>query len=690
MELSEQSKSVIKRRYLKRNDKGNVVENPRKMFKRVAGNIAQVESNKVKYKKYKNAFYYKMSKLEFLPNSPTLMNAGNDLQMLSACFVLPVPDSIKGIFDAIKNAAIVNKAGGGTGFSFSNLRPEGDIVKTTGGIASGPISFMRVFDAATEEIKQGGKRRGANMGVLRYDHPDIMKFITCKDNENVLNSFNISVAVDSKFIEAVRNRESYDLISPRNGEVVNKAFAPAIWYHITKQAHKNGEPGLLFIDRINNAHPIGKEIEAVNPCGEQPLLPYGSCNLGSINLTRHLNGDENNFDWKKLKYTTEVATRFLDNVIDMNEYPLRKIENETRRYRKIGLGVMGWHEALMKLGIRYDSEEAIHLAEEVMSRIQEWSHNYSAELADEKGAYVGWEETLPYRRNLTTTTIAPTGTISQAAYTTSGIEPLFKKKFMHKGIDKDTEFSFEFLEDVKDNAIVTAHEIDPSWHVKMQAAFQKYTDNAVSKTVNLPNNATIEDVEEVYMLAYDLPCKGITVYRDGSRTNQVLDGSENNQSEANSKDAKIYPVDRPRKTKGNTTKFKTGCGNLYVGVMKNNKNIFETFMNLGSDGGCLSQINAVSRLISLTLRSGIAVEEIIDQLKSVPSCNSCTAQKDKVDGRSCPHIVAQALREASKDDLNNMNNSNQAKREKCPECGTELYMAEGCKICSNCGWSKCS
>ncbi|MEM3571139.1 MAG: vitamin B12-dependent ribonucleotide reductase [Candidatus Bathyarchaeia archaeon] len=566
--LSANAISVLERRYLRKDKDGRIIETPTAMFRRVARSIAIVDmiyDSNANVKKTEEEFYKIMTNLEFLPNSPTLMNAGTELGQLSACFVLPVEDSIESIFDAVKYTALIHKSGGGTGFSFSRLRPKNDVVKSTGGIASGPVSFMKVFDSATEVIKQGGRRRGANMAVLRVDHPDIIEFITCKDDETQLTNFNISVAVTNDFMEAVKKNESYELINPRNKQVVKRLPAREVFDLIVKQAWKNGEPGLLFLDRINqdNPTPLLGEIESTNPCGEQPLLPYESCNLGSINLSRIV--EDGKINWDRLKELVRISVHFLDNVIDANKYPLKKIEEVTKGNRKIGLGVMGFADMLIKLGIPYDSNEALQLAEKVMNFIQEEAIKKSIELAEIKGSFPNfggslWEKKgFKAIRNATLTTIAPTGTISIVANCSSGIEPLFAVSFIRnvmegvkmlevnslfekiayekgfyseelmmeiakKGSIKDIK---EIPEDVK-RVFVTTFDIAPEWHVKMQAAFQKYVDNAVSKTVNLPYDSTLNDVERIFFLAYELGCKGITVYRNLSRKAQVLNiGSVN-------------------------------------------------------------------------------------------------------------------------------------------------------------------
>ncbi|MGB9748336.1 MAG: adenosylcobalamin-dependent ribonucleoside-diphosphate reductase [Candidatus Woesearchaeota archaeon] len=523
--------------------------------------IFSLKNNLAELKKLEDEFYEMMTKLYFLPNSPTLMNASTRLGQLSACFVLGVGDSIPEIFDAVKNTALIHQTGGGTGFSFSKIRPKGDIVTSTKGVSSGPLSFMRVFDVTTEVIKQGGKRRGANMGIMSVHHPDILEFITSKDSENrIFSNFNISVAITDKFIKALEEKKEYELINPRNNEVVSKISAQKVWDLIIYQAWKTGDPGVIFIDRINKFNPTPHVgiIEATNPCGEQPLLNYESCNLGSINLS--LMVDENKeINWKLLEKTVKSAVHFLDNVIDANKYVIPQIERLTRANRKIGLGIMGWAEMLIKLEIKYDSEEALELAEKVMKFITEKAREKSVELAEYKGVFPNfkgsiWAEKNIKVRNATVTTIAPTGTLSIIADTSSGIEPLFALAFVRKGVLGETELievnrllesvlikeelhSEEImkkiietgtLENIKNipkkikDLFVTAHEIEPEWHVRMQAAFQKYTDNAVSKTINLKREATIIDVEKSYKLAYELGCKGITIYRDQSKNVQVI------------------------------------------------------------------------------------------------------------------------------------------------------------------------
>jgi len=548
LKLSVNAVSVLQRRYLLKDESGDVIETPLQLFGRIAKAVALDPESE-------EDFLNMLVNLEFLPNTPTLMNAGTDIGQLSACFVIPVEDSLTSIFDAVKSMALIQQSGGGTGFSFSRLRPGGDIVKSTKGVASGPVSFMRVFDTTTDIIKQGGKRRGANMGILRVDHPDIIEFITAKTKEGFLTNFNISVAVDDRFMNAVEEDSDYELINPRNREVVKKVKAQDIWNLIITMAWRTGDPGIIFIDEINRHNPTPQigEIESTNPCGELPLLPYESCNLGSINLAKML--IDGSIDWEKLEKTVNIAVKFLDNVIDINKYPLWQIEKITKANRKIGLGVMGFADMLVQLGISYDSDEALKTAEEVMSFIQEKSHAASEKMAKDQGAFPNFPESIYEKpiRNSTVTSIAPTGSISIIGGCSSGIEPLFAVSFVRnvlegtklievnpyfEAVAKERGFYSEELmmkiaktgtlaglkeipDDLK-RVFVTAFDITPHWHVMMQAAFQKYCDNAVSKTINFPNDVDFKEVEKAFMLAYKLKCKGITVYRYGSKSLQVL------------------------------------------------------------------------------------------------------------------------------------------------------------------------
>jgi len=626
--LTENALRVLERRYLKKDKQGQVIETPEEMFHRVAQAIASAEliyNPKTDVKAREKEFYQLMANLEFLPNSPTLMNAGRELGQLSACFVLPVEDSMESIFDAVKNTALIHKSGGGTGFSFSRLRPETDRVGSTGGVASGPVSFMRAFDTATDVIKQGGMRRGANMAILNVDHPDIMKFIEAKSDPNAFTNFNLSVAVTTEFMEAVRAGADYNLVNPHTNEVADKLNAKEVFDKIVALAWKTGDPGIVFIDRINQDNPtphLGK-VESTNPCGEQPLLPYESCNLGSINLARMLQTTNGiaEIDYVKLAETVKLTVRFLDNVIDANKFPLPQIEEMTKKTRKIGLGVMGFADMLIKLGIPYDSEEALQTASNIMHFINEEAYKASVELAKERGGFPAFSGSIydvpdgPKLRNASCTTIAPTGTLSIIAGCSSGIEPLFALSYIRNILDgaqlvevnpyfeevakKEDFYSEELmqqlatgtqlhtLEDIPDNIkrlFVTAHEIIPEWHVRMQAAFQKSTDNAVSKTVNFPQEATQEDIAKVYMMAHQEGLKGITIYRDRSREAQPLSTSQVEKVEG------VGPAPRKRSkiTSGITERVTTGCGYLYVTVNSDEQGICEVFSTLGKAGGCAS------------------------------------------------------------------------------------------------------
>ena len=560
--LSVNARKVLERRYLLKDEEGRIIESPRAMFRRVAKAVAEADllyNEGQNTKKLEEEFFRLMTNLEFLPNSPTLMNAGTEIGQLSACFVLPVGDSIREIFDAVKNMALIHQSGGGTGFSFSRLRPKDDVVKSTGGIASGPLSFMRVFDEATEIIKQGGRRRGANMGILRVDHPDIVDFIRAKERRGFLNNFNISINATDLFMESLKANGKYDLVNPRTGKVTKTMRVKQVFGRAVRSAWKTGDPGFLFIDEINryNPTPLLGEIESTNPCGEQPLLPYESCNLGSINLSKMVR--DGTIDWEKLKRTVHLGIHFLDNIIDVNKFPLSEIEAITKGNRKIGLGVMGFAEMVIQLGISYASDEALEVAERAMEYIQREAIAKSMELARWRGPFPNfkgslWEQRGYERmRNASITTIAPTGTLSIIADTSSGIEPLFAISFYREILEGTTllevnslfqslaedegiagkelmerialKGSIQDLPSVPDSlkrTFLTALDIPYGWHIKMQAAFQKYTDNAVSKTVNLPHEASIEDVARAYLMAYERKCKGITIFRYGSKHHQVL------------------------------------------------------------------------------------------------------------------------------------------------------------------------
>ncbi len=592
---------VLEKRYLKKDLNGKVIETPEQMFRRVAHCIASAElayDPQADVRSWEEKFYAMIASLEYLPNSPTLMNAGRELGQLSACFVLPIEDSMESIFEAVKQTALIHKSGGGTGFSFSRLRPESDRVGSTGGIASGPVSFLRVFDTATDVIKQGGMRRGANMAILSIDHPDILRFIGAKEKGTVFTNFNLSVAMTEEFMKAVDEGRDYDLINPHTRQSVQKLNAREVFDKIVDMAWRTGDPGIVFIDRMNKDNPTPKlgMIESTNPCGEQPLLPYESCNLGSINLSKMLRRQDGKveIDYAKLADRVKLAVRFLDNIIEVNKFPTAQIEKMTKTTRKIGLGVMGFADALICLGIPYDSDEGLEIAENVMSFINKEATAASAELAKDRGAFPAFEGSIydrpgqPKLRNAARTTIAPTGTLSIIAGCSSGIEPLFALSYMRTILEGEHLLEvnpyFEevakregfYTEDLMkelatrgsargmdkvpawvQQVFVTAHDITPEWHVRMQAAFQKHTDNAVSKTVNFPHDATREDVAKVYRLAYELGCKGITIYRDGSKESQVL--TINHEAAVEEKKAEIKvetptrtPRKRPRVTAGST------------------------------------------------------------------------------------------------------------------------------------------
>lgn len=781
---------VLEKRYLIKDKDGKIVETFEEMFRRVSWTVAEADlkfgSNDVE--KTARRFYECMAERDFLPNSPTLMNAGTELGQLSACFVLPVKDSMESIFDAIKYTALIHQSGGGTGFSFSRLRPMGDVVRSTGGVASGPVSFMQVFDSATEVVKQGGRRRGANMGILRVDHPDILEFIKCKADGKSFQNFNISIALTDTFMQALEQDEEYELVNPRTKTVVGKERARQVLRLITEMAWRMGDPGVIFLDKINKYNPTPQlgEIEATNPCGEQPLLAYESCNLGSINLSNMVVDDF--LDWEKLRETVWTAIHFLDNVIEINSYPLQEIENMTKRTRKIGLGVMGFADMLIKLRIPYDSEEALTLASSIMEFIDYQSKLAAIDLAERRGCFptfkgslyeaeriplvgpyeknvekpvspivrrilssrpdVDWKEVVEGLRihgirNATTTTIAPTGSLSIVADASSGIEPLYAIAYtkhitvgdlievhgLFKQIAKEAGFYSEELvkrllvegnlaevENIPDwvkRIFVTAHEIAPEWHVRMQGAFQKFVDNAVSKTINMRREAPVEDVERAYLLAYDVGCKGITIYRDGSKESQVL-------TRVVEEDETRRPRSRPEIILGATIKMRTSCGNLYVTVNEDKQGLFEVFARLGKSGGCLaSYTEAIGRLVSLALRTGTDVNAVINQLRNIRCPSPMMVRGGQI--LSCSDAIGRALtkytgelrkREEDQDfpieissseslfdrlsapsaELNPFDDIDgyNGLSPQCPECDDLLRFSEGCYFCVSCGYSKCS
>lgn len=776
LQLTPNALKVLQKRYLRKDKDGKIAETIEELFLRVANNIAQAEKKFNKHadtQYWEKAFYEVITSLEFMPNSPTLMNAGRELQQLSACFVLPIGDSIDSIFEIIKNAALIHKSGGGTGFAFSNIRPKNDIVSTSHGMSSGPISFMKVFNEATEAINQGGFRRGANMSILRVDHPDIMEFITVKSDQTQLNNFNLSVGITEDFMNKVEKGEDFDLVNPRSKKVVQRFKAKEVFDKIVDEAWKSGEPGIVFLDRLNADNPTPKigKIESTNPCGEQPLLPYESCNLGSINLAKMVTAD-GEINYARLEKVVDLAVRFLDNVIEMNKYPLEEIERMTKSNRKIGMGVMGFADMLITMGIPYNSEKALRTANEVMGFINQKSKQMSMKLAVERGAFPNFRDSVyadrgeSQIRNATTTTIAPTGTISIIAGASSGIEPLYAvayirnvldgeelvevhpmfekiarergfyseglmKEIAHHGTVQDIK---EIPEDVK-SVFITAHDITPTDHVMMQAEFQKHTDNAVSKTVNFKNTASHEDIAKVYFLSFKSGCKGVTVYRDGCRQNQVLTTGKRKEAEkaasagtsAMETDTSIItqqqlmpaPKPRPDLTQGVTRKMRTGCGNIYVTLNydENNKP-FEVFSIMGKAGGCAaSQSEAIARLISFALRSGAELNEVVKQLKGISchsiawgksgkilSCADAIAKALEMSVQNVPaNIAAQVLAAAAPAQMpfkekqavvsavkSKKNHSADAlKKGACPDCGGILEHENGCVTCKGCGYSEC-
>ncbi|HPV15192.1 MAG TPA: vitamin B12-dependent ribonucleotide reductase [Candidatus Cloacimonadota bacterium] len=746
MQLSENALLVLEKRYFKKDDHGRPQEDWEALISRVARNVAG--SDQARFE----AYFKLLDSGCFLPNSPTLMNAGSDLQQLSACFVLPIDDSMDSIFETLKNAALIHKSGGGTGFSFNRLRPANARVKSTNGVSSGPISFLKVFNAATDAVKQGGTRRGANMAILNVDHPQILEFITAKADPNELNNFNISVAITEDFMQAVNQDASYELVAPHTGEVMGSQNAREVYDLIVEMAYKNGEPGIVFLDRINKDNPtphLGK-IESTNPCGEQPLLPNEACNLGSINLAVFVTDGQ--VDWESLKRTVRLSVDFLDDVIDVSEFPLPQIDATVKQNRKIGLGVMGFSDLLYQLRIPYASEEAVDLASRVMEFIDFHAKTRSMEIAEVKGSFPSFEESVCHRiiasrqkiecdwetlandvkvrglRNATLTTIAPTGTISMILDTSSGVEPqfslvyvkkvmdddklLYVNKWFQQALEKEGLLSRELLEEVAQRGSIadiegipehikqvfqTAHDITPEWHIRMQAAFQLYTDNAVSKTINFPNSASKDDIRSAFDLAYKLGCKGVTVYRDGSRDHQVLSVGSGSRDEK-----KVAPRDRPEITHGITQRLETGCGHMYVTINTDDLGACEVFVQMGKVGGCASaQLEAIARLSSLALRSNIRLESIIRQLKGI-RCQSPMWHKGQMI-TSCGDAVGRALENFlatyKNGDIRKVAISTdegvislptlKPNVALCPDCGSSVEHTEGCLKCPSCGWSKC-
>ena len=817
LDLSPNAVTVLERRYLIKDDQGRPVERPEDLFWRVARTVAEPDraygaSDKA-VEGLADTFFELMATRVWMPNSPTLMNAGRPLGQLSACFVLPVDDALSngqsGIYDTLRAMALVHQSGGGTGFSFSRLRPKNDVVRSTMGVASGPVSFMKLYDASTDVVKQGGTRRGANMGILRGDHPDILEFIGCKDDLTQVTNFNISVAVTDAFMKAVEDGASYDLVHPRTGAVVGQLDARTVFRKIVHGAWKTGEPGVYFIDRANYYNPVPRlgSYEATNPCGEQPLLPYDVCNLGSINLGLFVK--DGGVDWDRLRTAVHLCTHFLDNVIDANKYPLAEIDSLAKRIRRIGLGVMGWADLLVRLGIPYNSDDGVALGRKIMDFVDEEAKAASEKLAEQRGVFAEWERSIwgpdatcargpkgervrPMRRlrNCNLTTVAPTGTISIIAGCSSGIEPLFAVAFMRNqaGVlmpDVNEDFvaiakqegwysdglmqqiaetghiHFDAVPAKWQRVFVTAHDVSPEWHIRMQAGFQAFTDSAISKTCNFPHDATEEDVEQIYRLAFQLDCKGVTVYRDGAREMQVLStGSTAKKVQEQSGTASaadparqlaealghvaeleaelertrvaLHEVEsenlqrrtkrsRPDLLRGTTRRIDTPLGTMYVTITEDDKGQpFEIFMSLGKAGApIMADVEAIGRLISLALRSGIPLAEVHRQVRGISSDRVVGLGPSKV--LSVPDAIGIAIekwlqeKQGVQQDL--LGTSATPAREAlrpadivtggrgeaalsapdqgqdfigtCPDCGSQLAFAEGCVKCHVCGFSEC-
>ncbi|MFN2603409.1 MAG: vitamin B12-dependent ribonucleotide reductase [Gemmatimonadaceae bacterium] len=810
-QLNQNARTVIEKRYLIKDETGKPVEQPEDMFWRVASTVAEADrrygAGEAGVSQLSRDFYSLMTERKFEPNSPTLMNAGRPLGQLSACFVLPVEDSLSngqnGIYDTLRAMALIHQSGGGTGFGFSRLRGMGSMVRSTTGVASGPVSFMKLYDASTDAVKQGGTRRGANMGILRVDHPDIMEFITCKEDLTQVTNFNISVAVTTKFMEAVRAGTSYDLIDPGTGKATGQLDARGVWNKMIEDAWRTGEPGCFFIDEANRYNPVPHvgSYEATNPCGEQPLLPYDVCNLGSINVGYYVKNGV--MDWSAFASDIHLSVRFLDNIIDVNKYPLPEIDALSKRIRRIGFGVMGFADALVRLGVPYDSEEGIEFGRKLQQFVDVESKRESERLANERGPFPEWarsiwgpDETcargpagerirpMQMLRNCNVNTVAPTGTISIIAGCSSGIEPLFAVAFMRnqagvmmpdvnedflriaksegwysdeliEKIAKQGHIHFEEVPAKWQRVFVTAHDITPQWHVRMQAAFQEHCDSAISKTTNFPHAATPEDVRAIYELAYELKCKGVTVYRDGSRDNQVLSTGATDKAKASrgevgdlkgtiaEMDAEIerlktqlFDVEaenlqrrqkraRPDALRGTSIRKETPLGTMFVHITEDDRGQpFEVFINLGKAGGAaMADVEAIGRLISLGLRSGISIQAIHRQLRGISSDRAVGLGPNKV--LSVPDAIGIALedwmreKQGIQQDLLRAQTppegtpavsaqikvpgaegmQSQYEFEKvsngetfigtCPDCGSSMEFAEGCAKCHVCGYSEC-
>ncbi|MEC7921410.1 MAG: vitamin B12-dependent ribonucleotide reductase [Chloroflexota bacterium] len=753
-EISENARVVLEHRYLLKNDKGDIAEDPDGLFRRVANALAKPDklygSSPEEIKETAEEFYQMLSSLEFLANSPTLMNAGTKAGTLSACFVLPLEDSMEGIMKTAHDAAMVQKYGGGTGFALSELRPKGATIKTTHGKACGPIAALKLLSSVSTLVTQGGKRDGANMAVMNVHHPDIEEFIDCKTQEGEIHNFNISVGATDEFMKAVKDKKDYNLIDPKTKEVVGTKNAYELFRKIVKGAWKNGEPGMIFLDEVNRKSPVSHlgDMTATNPCGEQPLLPNESCNLGSIDLAKFVNENQTDIDWNKLKKSTRTAVHFLDNTIDANKYAIPEIKKANKLSRKIGLGVMGFADMLIKMKMSYDSEEAVDMGRKVMKFIQTEADIKSEELAEKRGPFEGWEGSRPQIngdkpiRNACRLTVAPTGTISMIAGCSSGIEPVFSLAYRKQNIlegktlyyvDKNLEkvakeknfYSEDLLEHLSNGGSLqdredvpedvkkvfrTAPDINPEYHVRMQAAFQESVDAGISKTINFPNEASEDDVTTTYMLAWELKCKGITVYRAGSRDKEVLTSgtSENEADKSSDNNVGFAPSmgERPAELFGVTRRVYTGRGNLYVTVnMSEDGKPFEIFAALGKAGGNDSAMaEAVSRMVSLTLRSGIDPKEYIEQLKGI---TDVPAWNEGELIRSVPDAIANVLEkiyEPKKESTLSITDltettlvsenedskiSNILQGETCPECPGILAFEEGCQKCYSCGYSKC-
>ncbi len=688
--FSENALKILKARYFKKDENGELVETkPSQLFKRVAKYIAGAENSKADKEYWGNQFYKAMMERDFMPNSPTLTGAGRGL-CLSACFVLPVEDSLEEIFETVKHAALVHKEGGGTGFDFSRIRPQGSFVKKTQGIASGPVSFLKVIDAGTEAVKQGGTRRGANMGVLRVDHPDIKDFITMKLDGRTAQNFNISVAISNAFIQALKDNSNYDLVDPRTGKVVGQLEAREVFDMIVESAWKNGDPGLILIDNVNEKNPTRDQgpIRATNPCGEQPLHDYEACNLGSINVANFFKVEApDQFDWDRFRDIVRMGVRFLDDVIDVNLYPLKQIDHMAKSNRRIGLGIMGFADLLIKMKIKYDTGEALEVGRKIAKFLQEEAIGASEQLAQEKGSFPNLEKSI-YKgkkmRNAAVLTIAPTGTISRIAGCSSSIEPIFAFETISKILDGEIRDLHPLYQEWRESYpgeqhpgyFITAGEIAPADHIKMQAVFQEYVDSAVSKTINFPNAAAKEDIADAYMLAFSMNVKGITVYRDGCRAVQVL----------NKITAEIpRPMDRPDYLPSTTYKVTTGHGRLYITVSHLNGKPFEVFCSIGKSGySTMADAEAIGRLTSLALRSGIPAEEIVTQLKGIGGSEPTFHNGALI--QSIPDAIAHILEKhtgrvhANNQDLGSVT---------CPLCGTTMP-EEKCPVCPECGWTKCT